>query len=278
MFHREFLLLILGTVFICHSSCFSRVPKVVDSLSQGYLLSKSPATSEESPISLSLSTITKEDNIWEKFALFALTGALASLSKNPLKALARVRPGYSSFVEVSQQYFMAGRTAAESKTILTSLLARVIPSPVKSFFRSKFAEDKQWISEQSVLWFSFNFLGWLVGESSAKQQEIDGKLYDNIVELKECRYLAEVGCKKACLTLCKGPTEEFFKESLGVPLYMKPDFETCKCELQFGVEPPVPSEDPAYSEPCFSSCSLLRRLEDSKSNVRCTPPPKLPST
>jgi hypothetical protein len=47
-----------------------------------------------------------------------------------------------------------------------------------------------WISEQSVLWFSFNLLSWLIGESEGKASEIDSKVYNNIVELKECRYLA----------------------------------------------------------------------------------------
>jgi len=215
-----------------------------------------PVASLSAPPSAPLATVQREDNAFEKIALFGLTAALASLSRNPLAALKRAGPSYASFVEVSQRHFMAGRSPLELKQILTTLLDRVIPPPVKAFFRSKFAEDKRWISEQSVLWFSFNLLSWLVGESEGKASELDGRTYNNIVELKECRYLAEAGCKKACVQLCKGPTQAFFKESLGIPLYMKPNFETCACELQFGVEPPPPSEDPAYAEMCFTSCEI----------------------
>jgi hypothetical protein len=74
------------------------------------------------------------------------------------------------------------------------------------------------------------------------------------VKIVECRYLRESGCKASCLHLCKGPTQEFFRDYLGLPLYMKPDFVTRSCEMRFGVEPPPDEEDPDYKESCFLSC------------------------
>lgn len=35
------------------------------------------------------------------------------------------------------------------------------------------------------------------------------------VKLLECRYLKESGCKSACIYLCKGPTQQFFRDELG---------------------------------------------------------------
>lgn len=44
------------------------------------------------------------------------------------------------------------------------------------------------------------------------------------VKIEKCRYLVESGCKSACIHLCKTPTQEFFNKELGMPLYMKPNF------------------------------------------------------
>jgi len=74
------------------------------------------------------------------------------------------------------------------------------------------------------------------------------------VKLVECRYLAQSGCKALCLHLCKAPTQQFFLQELGVPLYMKPDFKTNSCEMMFGVMPPSEAMDPAFQEACFTSC------------------------
>jgi len=74
------------------------------------------------------------------------------------------------------------------------------------------------------------------------------------VKLIECRYLAQSGCKALCLHLCKAPTQQFFLQELGVPLYMKPDFKTNSCEMMFGVMPPKEDVDPAFQESCFTSC------------------------
>jgi hypothetical protein len=90
-----------------------------------------PTPTTPTPTSVSLATVQRDDNAIEKLALFGLTAALAGLSKSPLKALKVARPSYASFVEVSRTHFMAGRSPLELKTILTTLLDRVIPPFVK---------------------------------------------------------------------------------------------------------------------------------------------------
>lgn len=76
------------------------------------------------------------------------------------------------------------------------------------------------------------------------------------VKLTECRYLAESGCKSACINLCKIPTQRLFLEDLGLPLTMSPNYEDCSCEMKFGVYPPPLEEDPAFKTLCFSTCGL----------------------
>ena len=86
------------------------------------------------------------------------------------------------------------------------------------------------------------------------------------VKIVECRYLAQSGCKALCLHLCKAPTQEFFLQELGMPLYMKPDFTNNSCEMRFGVLPPKEEDDPAFQEACFSSCFNNFKIKATKSH------------
>jgi len=47
------------------------------------------------------------------------------------------------------------------------------------------------------------------------------------VKLLECRYLKESGCKSACIHLCKGPTQQFFRDELGKLYYY------CLCNYNY---------------------------------------------
>jgi hypothetical protein len=94
---------------------------------------------------------------------------------------------------------------------------------------------------------------------------MDTKTWRSGVKLTECRYLLESGCKSACVNLCKKPTQQFFSQELGLPLYMKPNFTDCSCELFFGVQAPVEEEDPVFKQNCYSSCSMKKV----KRSIKC---------
>lgn len=74
------------------------------------------------------------------------------------------------------------------------------------------------------------------------------------VKIERCRYLAESGCTGMCVNLCKIPTQTFFTEQLGMPLYMEPNFEDFSCTMIFGQAPPSLEDDPVMTQPCLSSC------------------------
>lgn len=62
-----------------------------------------------------------------------------------------------------------------------------------------------------------------------------------------------------CVNLCKTPTEYFFNNELGMPLYMKPNPQTQECTMYFGVRPPPLQQDPeVYDNPCLAGCSMGR--------------------
>jgi hypothetical protein len=52
------------------------------------------------------------------------------------------------------------------------------------------------------------------------------------------------------------PTQNFFTEDFGLPLTMKPDFETLSCDMIFGQAPPPLDQDPVYGQSCLSQCSM----------------------
>ncbi len=58
--------------------------------------------------------------------------------------------------------------------------------------------------------------------------------------------------------MCRGPTEAFFNEELGVPLRMSPNYDDCSCTFEFGLSPLPIEEDTAVNTPCYKDCSLAR--------------------
>ena len=211
----------------------------------------------------------KEDGIWEKIALFLLSWSLACVSTDKYDAMKYVYPGmgYAQFVSVSRTLLRG--TADDIKKKVVDVLLMLVPVKIrKSIF--EFCQEKpRWISEKSSEFMSFGLLGWLVGPVERVLVSIpqaDGSTEEWLsgVKLTECRYLVESGCKSACLHLCKGPTQSFFNDHLGLKVHMKPDFKDCSCEMLFGISAPAADADPAYGEPCFSTCSMAQMKPKAK--------------
>jgi hypothetical protein len=95
------------------------------------------------------------------------------------------------------------------------------------------------------------FFGFLVGPSYPNRRK-DGQLGGLVVE--KCKFLQESGCKGLCLNQCKLPAQQFFKEELGLPLTVTPNFVTQECQWSFGEEPLLPSEDPSFPKGCLAGC------------------------
>jgi hypothetical protein len=194
------------------------------------------------------STMTEySDNLLEKIALSLLSGALGILSVDKQAGLKKVGPSYKAFVDTSFE-FMRNRKSHEIRDVIVGLLSAIIPDFVKKAFKKAYLKRSTWIAEQSVIWFKFNFLRWLVGPAEAVKGT-STELY-----IPECRYLAESGCKSACINLCKIPCQTFFSEVLNFPLWMEPKYEEKGCVFHFGVAPPALEDDPALMTSCYTDC------------------------
>lgn len=130
-------------------------------------------------------------------------------------------------------------------------------------------------------------------------------LWKSSVQIERCRYLEAVGCKTACVNLCKVrragaaaawaikrddasappayaksalaaaayvqvPTQRFFQETFGLPLTMTPDFETVSCTMTFGQRAPDRLEDdPVAQELCYDVCANVpEAIEDIRLRLR----------
>ena len=111
-------------------------------------------------------------------------------------------------------------------------------------------------------------LSFLLGPSRVNRR-IDGALGGIVVE--KCKFLQESGCKGLCAHQCKLPAQQFFKQTLGVPVSVSPNFETQECQWSWGVEPLSIEEDPTFPRGCLVGCESRSRMGAVKPQVNNAP-------
>ena len=161
-------------------------------------------------------------------------------------------PGFHGMLRELRQY-QRGHTTQEqadaSLRIMTSLAG-----PIPAIFRPFAGEP--W-APSALAWCTTKFLGFLVGKTHLTQRRA-GDPRGGGVLVEKCAVLEHGGCKGLCVHMCKLPTERMFAEQWGLPLHMAPNFETCECQLSFGVVPPPVEEDASLPTGCLGSCPLAR--------------------
>ncbi|MFS8033487.1 putative beta-carotene isomerase [Helianthus anomalus] len=70
--------------------------------------------------------------------------------------------------------------------------------------------------------FTTIFFPWLIGPCEVKESEFEGSKERHIVHIKKCRFLESSNCAGMCTNLCKIPSQEFIKNSFGIPVNMVP--------------------------------------------------------
>ncbi|XP_041022184.1 beta-carotene isomerase D27, chloroplastic isoform X3 [Juglans microcarpa x Juglans regia] len=101
---------------------------------------------------------------------------------------------------------------------------------------------------------------WLMGKCTINSVDLpDGTSCRSGVFVERCKYLEESKCIGICINTCKLPTQAFFKDYMGVPLLMEPNFTDYSCQFRFGVLPPLPEDDISLKEPCLEICRNATR-------------------
>lgn len=215
-----------------------------------------------------------------------------------------LKAGVSGLLEEGRYYYLSGQGTPENqhkfvRTVLGKLLTPVLPPFYRIFMAGIVPtlanDDPEWLvnatnwlraqlpdsiqnhyfvpGKQLGPWFyapfltSFvtpPFLSFLVGPSHMNRRK-DGQPGGMVVE--KCKFLQESGCKGLCLHQCKLPAQQFFAETLGLPLTVSPNFETQECQWSWGEVPLPPEEDSSFPRGCLSDCPSrsVQRLSSSSS-------------
>lgn len=217
----------------------------------------------------------RKDSPLERVVIILLSWLLARLIDDEVirvEAMSKLRFNFDGFCDVTKILLRSAGTRPEVVKIkIVALLTSLMPVKVREFFKEAIKQDPKLLCEQSSEWIGFGFISWLIGDTERISVNIPKEsmpeLLDNDVtwqsgtKLTECRFLQESGCKSTCLHLCKMPTQAFFNEELGLPLRMTPNFDDCSCTFEFGLSPLPVEEDPAFSTPCWATCSLAKEKE-----------------
>jgi hypothetical protein len=128
--------------------------------------------------------------------------------------------GYPAVMDLVQGLSVraAGNPAlltAAAMRVLDSLFPAWLPPAFATIFSKPLPRFAAWINAVVTVLVT----QWLMGPS---RMASDGSA---TVEIERCRYLEESGCVGTCMNSCKRATEGFFIESMGLPVYIEPNFE-----------------------------------------------------
>ncbi|BAC09494.1 tll1942 [Thermosynechococcus vestitus BP-1] len=193
----------------------------------------------------------------ERWCLARLIRAIASAI-----GVAPQRWDYVGFIEITRQ-LQRGRSPAQQQAIVATVFDRLIPPMMSTLIRKLFRPSR-WVCEWNA-WFATRLTGWLVGASDRYWVEVIPpnqlpQWQHSGVRIQKCRYLAESQCMALCMNLCKKPTEQFFRQRLGIPLTMTPNFKDYSCEMVFGTPAqPIPQPPllPCWQDPSQTPCPYV---------------------
>ncbi|KAG0478329.1 hypothetical protein HPP92_013048 [Vanilla planifolia] len=174
------------------------------------------------------------------------------------------KPGYDGLIEVVNRLMRKGRNNLETEQAAVRILKSLFPPLLLVLFKVLIAPlGGGKLASMMVARATALSCQWLMGPCSVNSVELpDGSSCATGVFVERCRYLEESKCVGICVNTCKLPTQTFFKEHMGVPLYMEPNFSDYSCQFNFGVLPPSHSNDKAIHEPCLEICpNAVRRKQ-----------------
>ncbi|CAB9527131.1 expressed unknown protein [Seminavis robusta] len=182
------------------------------------------------------------------------------------------KPGLDGLLEQGRTFMLQeGQTPEAQHKMVSDTLGGLMTPVLPPFYRifmsgivPKLGTDLD--GKQLGPWFyapfltSFvtpTFFGFLVGPSYPNRRK-DGQPGGLVVE--KCKFLQESGCKGICLHQCKLPAQQFFKEELGLPLTVTPNFVTQECQWSFGEEPLPPADEPTFPKGCLVGCESRKQM------------------
>ncbi|KAK3034633.1 hypothetical protein RJ639_033588 [Escallonia herrerae] len=185
------------------------------------------------------------------------------------------KPGYDGLIEVANR-LMIGRSNSETREAAVRILKSLFPPLLLELYQMLIApigEGK--VAAMMVARVTALSCQWLMGPCTVNSVDLpDGSSCASGVFVERCKYLEESKCVGICMNTCKFPTQTFFKDSMGVPLLMEPNFSNYSCQFKFGVLPPLPDDDSSLQEPCLEICPNASRRRAATSDLEALKCPK----
>ncbi|KAJ9172023.1 hypothetical protein P3X46_015313 [Hevea brasiliensis] len=172
------------------------------------------------------------------------------------------KTGYESLVQAAMDASQKFNLIQQRELVLQALDS-AFPRSILHLIKTVLPQSK--FAREFFAAFTTFFFIWLIGPCEVRESELNGGKEKNVVHIKKCRFLEETNCAGMCTNLCKVPSQTFIKHSLGMPVNMVPNFDDMSCEMIFGQEPPMSTEDPAFNQPCYKLCKA-----NHKHRVKCS--------
>ncbi|PAN17083.1 hypothetical protein GQ55_3G100600 [Panicum hallii var. hallii] len=179
------------------------------------------------------------------------------------------KPGYAGLMEVANRLMVKGKSASETEQAAVRVLQSLFPPLLLVLYKALLAPIANGqLASMMLARATALSCQWLMGTCSVNSVTLpDGKSWSSGVFVEKCKYLEESKCLGICINTCKLPTQTFFKDHMGVDLYMEPNFEDYSCQFNFGVPPPPLDADKALKEPCLDICTNARRRRELGRNI-----------
>lgn len=185
------------------------------------------------------------------------------------------KPGYDGLIDVAHR-MMVGRSNADATKAAVRILRSLFPALLLDLYKkliSPVAGGR--VAAEMVARVTALSCQWLMGTCTVNSVDLpNGSSWSSGVFVEKCKYLEESKCVGVCVNTCKLPTQTFFKECMGVPLLMEPNFSDYSCQFKFGMFPPPPQEDSVLKEPCLHICPTANRRREVNSAMEIPKCPK----
>lgn len=186
------------------------------------------------------------------------------------------KPGYDGLIELAKALMMNSRSNSQTQDAAVRILKSLFPPFLLELYKILIAPiDGGKVAALMVARVTVLTCQWLMGTCTVNSVDLpDGTSCNSGVFVERCKYLEESKCVGVCINTCKLPTQSFFKDYMGVPLVMEPNFSDYSCQFKFGVQPPSLENDVALKEPCLDICPIASRRREIQSNVDVMKCPK----
>lgn len=164
---------------------------------------------------------------------------------------------------------MIARSNSETKEAAVRILRSLFPPLLLELYKTLIAPiGGGKVAAMMVARVTALSCQWLMGTCTVNSVELpSGSSWMSGVLVERCKYLEESKCVGICVNTCKLPTQAFFKDYMGVPLLMEPNFSNYSCQFKFGVFPPPPEDDGTLKESCLETCPNVTRRKARSTNV-----------